>query len=141
MAKTVIKNAPLLAGDELRARLGEFYAALEQFNDGYWFESHETLEDLWQVTPLPDRTMFQGIIQAAAALVHFARCEYPGIFKLFDAASDKLKAFAPRHLGVDVQALLADINRARAELEALGPDNFMTWDERNAPRISFERAP
>ena len=141
MARTVIKNAPLLAGDELRARLDEFYAALEQFNDGYWFESHETLEDLWQVASPPDRTMFQGVIQAAAALVHFARGEYPGIFKLFDAASDKLGEFAPRHLGVDVKALLADIKRSRAELETLGPENFTSWDERNAPRISFERAP
>lgn len=141
MAKTVIRNAPLLAVDELRARLDEFYAAVEQFNDGYWFESHETLEDLWQVTPLPERTMFQGIIQTAAALVHFARGEYPGIFKLFDAARDKLTAFAPHHLGVDVQSLLADIARVRAEFEALGPKDFTSWDERNTPRILFERVP
>ncbi len=141
MAKTVIKNAPLLAVDELRARLDEFYTAIEQFNDGFWFESHETLEDLWQVTPLPDRTMFQGIIQVAAALVHFARGEYPGIFKLFDAASDKLTVFAPHHLGVDVRSLLADITRVRAELEAIGPQDFTSWDERHAPRIAFETEP
>ena len=52
MAKP-LKNAPLLTPDELTARLDELWAAIEQFNDGYWFESHETLEDLWQVTPLP----------------------------------------------------------------------------------------
>ena len=69
MAKP-LKNAPLLTPDELSARLDELRAAIEQFNDGYWFESHETLEDLWQVTPLPERDLFQGIIQAAAALVH-----------------------------------------------------------------------
>lgn len=139
MAKTVMKNAPLLAGAELRARLDELYTAIEQFNDGYWFESHETLEDLWQVTPLPDRTLFQGIIQTAAALVHFARGEYPGIFKLLDAASEKLIAFRPTHLGVDVDALVADIARVRTELEALGTDGFTSWDERHAPQIVFER--
>lgn len=140
MAKAVIKNAPLLAGDELRARLDEFYLALEQFNDGYWFESHETLEDLWQVTPLPERTMFQGIIQAAAALVHFARGEYPGIFKLFDAASEKLAEFRPSHLGVDVESFLTDIASTRAAFEELGEDRFIEWNERDAPRIAFERA-
>ena len=46
MAKTALKNAPLLTPDELSSRLGEFYESLRQFNDGYWFESHETLEDL-----------------------------------------------------------------------------------------------
>jgi len=141
MAKTVLKNAPLLADAELRARLNEFYTAVEQFNDGYWFESHETLEDLWQVTPLPDRMMFQGIIQAAAAFVHFARGEYPGILKLLDAATEKLAPFAPGHLGVDLKSLLADIARVRAEFEALGQDDFASWDERRAPRMTFERAP
>ncbi len=139
MAKTPLKNAPLLLPDELTARLDEFYEALQQFNDGYWFESHETLEDLWQVTPLPERTFFQGVIQAAAAFVHFARGEYPGIIKLLDAALDKLRPFAPETLGVDVAALVADLERARGEFETLGPDGFGSWDERGAPHIAFTR--
>jgi len=139
MAKAPLKNAPLLLPGELTARLDEFYAALREFNDGYWFESHETLEDLWQVTPLPERTFFQGVIQAAAAFVHLARGEYPGIFKLLDAALDKLRPFAPAVLGVDVAALVADLERCRDELEALGPERFAEWDERHAPRIAFTR--
>jgi predicted metal-dependent hydrolase len=140
MAKTVMKNAPLLAGDELSARLSELHLALEQFNNGYWFESHETLEDLWQETSLPERTMFQGIIQASAALVHFARGEYPGIMKLLDAAIDKLQEFRPSHLGIDVDALIRDLERVRAEFEALGEARFLQWDERTAPRVLFSRA-
>lgn len=137
--KAPFKNLPLLSREELPGRLGEFYDALDQFNDGYWFESHETLEDLWHVTPLPERTLFQGVIQAAAALVHFARGEYPGIFKLFDASLDKLRAFAPDALGVDVAALVKDIERVRAELVALGPEGFLEWDAARAPKASFQR--
>jgi hypothetical protein len=139
MTRTPLKNAPLLLPDELRSRIGELYEALQQFNDGYWFESHETLEDLWQVTPLPERTFFQGVIQAAAAFVHFARGEYPGIFKLLDAALDKLRPFVPETLGVDVTALVGDLERCRAEFEALGSECFTSWDERCAPRIAFRR--
>lgn len=139
MATQPMKNAPLLTAEELTSRLGELYEALDQFNDGYWFEAHETLEDLWQVTPLPERMLFQGIIQAAAALVHFARGEYSGIIKLFDGALEKLAAFLPEHLGVDVGRFVADIRRARTELEDLGPEQFTSWDERRAPRIKFER--
>ena len=72
------RNAQLLTPDELTGRLDELYRALDEFNDGYYFESHETLEDLWLVTPLPERTLFQGIIQIAAAYVHLARGEVPG---------------------------------------------------------------
>ena len=98
-----IRNEPLLTPERAHGPpLGEFYQALEEFNDGYYFESHETLEDLWMVTPLPERQFFQGVIQLAAAFVHFARGEYPGIIKLLDAALDKLQDFAPSVPGVDV---------------------------------------
>ena len=140
MASPPMKNAPLLTAEELPARLAELYDALDQFNAGYWFESHETLEDLWQVTPLPERTMFQGVIQAAAALVHFARREYPGIFKLYEGALDKLSGFTPEHLGVDVAALVIAIQQSRMDLEALGPEHFTEWDESRAPRITYQRA-
>ena len=118
-------------------RLGEFYAALDQFNRRWYFESHETLEDLWMVTPLPERQFFQGIIQLAAAFVHFARGEYPGIFKLLDAAEEKVEAFTPESFGVDTAALLEDMRRARAEIAALGAERFRAWDERGAPVIIF----
>ncbi len=137
MAKTPIINQPLLSGPELQARLGEFYAALDQFNRHWYFESHETLEDLWMVTPLPERQFFQGIIQLAAAFVHFARGEYPGIFKLLDAAEEKIGPFAPERFGVDTTALLEDVRGIRAEIAALGAVRFREWDERGAPVIVF----
>jgi predicted metal-dependent hydrolase len=89
MTQTRLRNQPLLTPDELAARLDEFRRAVEEYNAGYWFESHETLEDLWMVTPLPERQFFQGVIQLAAAFVHYARGEHAGILKLLDAAGEK----------------------------------------------------
>jgi predicted metal-dependent hydrolase len=139
VANAPFKNAPILTHEELAARLGEFYEALDQFNAGFWFESHETLEDLWMVTPWPERQFFQGIIQLAAAFVHFARGEYPGIMKLLDAAEAKLEEFAPSAFGVDVAEALVRLREARAELQALGLDGFRQWDESRRPIIRYER--
>lgn len=133
------KNEPLLTAEQLQARIGEFYKAIDEFNDGYYFESHETLEDLWMVTPVPERDLFQAIIQLSAAFVHHARGEYPGIVKLLDACTEKLRRFVPAALGVDVTALLADIERTRAEVIALGPARLAEWDDARPPRISVER--
>ena len=135
MPPAAFKNDPLLTPEQLESRMGEFYAAVEQFNDGYYFESHETLEDLWMVTPLPERDLFQAVIQIAAGFVHFSRGEYPGIIKLLDSALEKLRAFASEHLGVDVAALIADVERAQGEITALGPERFTEWDESCAPKI------
>src|SRR5262249_49773318 len=131
-------NQPLLSPAELSLRLDELYAALHEFNDGYFFESHETLEDLWMVTPLPERTLFQGIIQLAAAFVHVARGEYAGTFKLLDAAQEKLQELAPTALGIDTAALLSDIERAEVELRDAGEQSISAWDLRRAPRVTFD---
>jgi predicted metal-dependent hydrolase len=135
----VLRNQPLLTPVELEARLDEFYDALQQYNDGWYFESHETLEDLWMVTPLPEREMFQGIIQLAAAFVHLVRGEYPGVLKLLDAAIDKLSRFEPKRFGVDISALVADSRRAREEIAALGAARVSDWDESRVPQIAFRR--
>jgi len=134
------RNQPILTSDQLRARLPGFYKSLREFNDGYFFESHETLEDLWMVTPWPARQFFQGIIQLAAAFVHLARAEYPGTIKLLDAASDKLTGFAPAIFGVDVEALVADVRRAREELVELGEERVRLWRSSNVPVIRYAPA-
>ena len=135
MADAPFRNQPLLTPAEFAARLDEVDRAIDEFNRGWYFESHETLEDLWMVTPLPERTLLQAIIQLAAALVHYARGEYPGILKLLDASADKLRAFAPEALGVDVAWLIDDITRANAEIVALGEHEFRAWDDARRPVI------
>lgn len=135
MADAPFRNQPLLTPAEFAARLDELDCAIDEFNCGWYFESHETLEDLWMVTPLPERTLLQAIIQLAAAFVHYARGEYPGILKLLDASVDKLNAFAPEALGIDVGALGDDITRARAEIAALGDQGFRAWDDARRPAI------
>jgi predicted metal-dependent hydrolase len=138
VARTSVANQPLLTEVELRARLGELYHAIDQFNHGWYFESHETLEDLWMVTPWPQRQFMQGIIQLAAAFVHFARREYPGIFKLLDAAEDKLQEFVPECFGVDVAGALEGLRTARRELLDLGEERFTGWDDAaGRPRIVY----
>lgn len=135
-----IRNQALLTPAELRARLGEFYESLRQFNDGWYFESHETLEDLWMVTPWPEREFFQGIIQAAAAYVHLVRGEYPGTLKLLDAALDKLSRFQPSQFGVDVSSLIAGIRASRQAIAAAGPDALPDARAASIPAVSFNIA-
>lgn len=133
-----MRNQPLLSPIELESRLGEFYTALRQFNEGWYFESHETLEDLWMVTPLPEREMFQGFIQAAAAFVHMVRGEYPGIIKLLNASIDKLSRFEPERFGVRVDEFVSSLREMRATFAALGPEGLARFDQTSVPRIGFD---
>lgn len=136
MAQAPFRNQPLLTPEQLTARLGELQRAIEEYNDGYYFASHETLETLWMVTPWPERQLLQAIIQLAAAFVHLVRGEYEGVVKLLDASEAKLLDFLPERLGVQTAALAADIAAAREELAALGPAHFQEFDETHVPQIA-----
>ena len=95
MADKRPRNLPLLDDDGVRERLPILAQAIREFNEGLFFQSHETLEDVWIVSPWPVRNFFQGIIQVAAALVHLKRNQYPGTHLLLAEAILKLENFTP----------------------------------------------
>jgi predicted metal-dependent hydrolase len=133
------RNAQLLTPEELAGRLDELYRALDEFNDGYYFEAHETLEDLWLVTPLPERTLFQGIIQLAAAYVHLARGEVSGAIKLLDAAVAKLRPFEPEALGIDVAAMAEEAAGVKLRLASDGASPSIRAALAASPRWRYTR--
>jgi predicted metal-dependent hydrolase len=129
------RNARLLTDEEFAERRPVLLLGIEQFNDGYFFEAHETWEDLWLLSPWPVRQFLQGLIQIAAAFVHLMRHEYPGTVRLLGEGTTKIAEFAPDELGLDAARLLTEARSARDGLRALGPDRFEEWDQRRIPRI------
>ncbi|OGO50333.1 MAG: hypothetical protein A2148_06620 [Chloroflexi bacterium RBG_16_68_14] len=136
MAKEVrARNLALLTEEEMEERRPILLAGIQQYNGGYFFEAHETWEELWLPSPWPMRRFLQGMIQLAAAFVHLARHEYPGTIRLLDRAVEKLEAFSPQYLGIDAARLASEARRARDELRALGRQRFREWDQSRIPRI------
>lgn len=81
------------------------------FNGGAFWESHEELERIWRSIP-DDREaeVIQGLIQAAAALVHRQRGNRHGLETLAKAGLAKLAG--PQHPAVEF-----DTEAFRRELE------------------------
>jgi hypothetical protein len=129
------RNLPLLTEAEVEERRPVLLRGIEQYNAGYFFEAHETWEELWLQSPWPVRNFLQGIIQLAAAFVHLMRHEYQGTIRLLGHALEKLEGFPPDYLGIDAARLVAEARRAREELAALGPERFEAWDHSGIPRI------
>lgn len=100
-----------------RARHDHFLylEGLRLFNAGAYYESHEVWEDLWLRNRSAARPFLQGLIQLAAALHHRARGNQVGMQALLVEARARLAAFAPRMLGVEVEALLAVIDELLLE--------------------------
>ncbi len=136
-SEPVTRNLRLLTEDEVEERRHILLAAIGQYNDGYFFEAHETLEELWLPSPWPIRPFLQGIIQLSAGLVHLMRHEYPGTVRLMGRAIEKLEAAPDEYLGVNNAQLVAGARVARDELVNLGPDRFEEWDQSRIPKINL----
>ena len=95
------------------ARRAALKTGLEAYANGDFFLAHELLEPPWMgAHDLAERELLQGIIKLAAAFVHGARANPAGIEKNLRGARERLENAGPagRRLGVDVPAMLAEID-------------------------------
>ena len=83
-----------------------YLQAIDEFNQGLFYEAHETLEQLWLEDHGPEREFYQGIIQVAAGYFKWEQDVPRGAVKLLRSAIGKLEPYRPACLGVRVTELL-----------------------------------
>ena len=114
----------------------ELRKAVAQFNQGEYWECHETLERIWLPERYPLRLFYHGLIKAAVGLLHMQRHNRRGArIKLRDAAYT-LAPFAPQFGGVDIDRLMGEVNGRLRWLERDGPVNWEALDQLPRLRIS-----
>jgi uncharacterized protein len=91
---------------------------LELARSGRYFEAHEAFEEAWRAAPAAERDFFQGLVHVVVAWYQGGRGNTVGCGRQLEKARRRLAPFAPSHRGVDVAALLAQLD---AEPEALPP--------------------
>src|SRR5438067_10020806 len=119
-----------------------YLAGIVLFNRGDFFEAHEVWEDLWTAAPAPERTFYQGLIQAAVGLCHFCNGNLRGAVKLYRSSRDYLSRVGPVHLGLDLDRFWQQMEQCFAELLA-GPEPERTVqpDEALLPTITLDPPP
>ena len=86
--------------------------AVALFNGGKYWEAHEALEGIWRsVDDDREALVLQGLIQAAAALLHQTRGNLHGVRVVGKAALDKLS-------GPQLSAIEFETVQFRSGLEA-----------------------
>ncbi len=93
---------------------------IDAFNRAYFFEAHETLEELWRETHGPLHTFYQGLIQLAVGFYHLSNGNRRGARSQLEKGLAKLEGFQPTCQGIDVQTLCQDSRRWLDRLKATG---------------------
>jgi predicted metal-dependent hydrolase len=88
-----------------------FLEGVRLFNDGHYWHAHEQWEVCWLASTEPEATFYKGIIQAAAALVHWQRENQRGLRRNWAKSRPKLVAVSPGLRGLDVTRLICEMDR------------------------------
>jgi uncharacterized protein len=94
----------------------DFYEqGIDLFNEGRFFECHEAWEEVWKHADGDVKLFYQGLIQAAVAILHAQRGNLQGARSLYEKASAKLDSIPREHMGLAIGELrdaLADFIEA-----------------------------
>src|SRR5579885_1184506 len=111
-----------------RGESDRFLDGVRLFNRGRFFEAHEVWEELWRTSTGGMRMLYQGLIQAAAALHHAQRGNRAGALAVWSKAKVKLELCPARFRGLSIA-------RLRIELE-----DYLKAERRGTPP-RLKRAP
>src|SRR5215212_3506827 len=95
-----------------------FFSGLDLIRSGEFFAAHEELELEWRAAAPEERDFFQGLVHVTVAWYQAGRGNRRGCERQLEKAARRLASFAPVHRGIDVAAVLAQVERARETVTA-----------------------
>jgi len=109
--------------------------AVHQFNQGEFWECHETLEEFWGEEHGPLREFYHGLIQLAAGFVHVQRHNWYGAVRLIGDGIETLAPFRPACMEVQLDSLLTEAADWRRALAVSGVHGLGALSRRAPPQI------
>ncbi len=91
---------------------------IDEFNQGLFFECHETLEEIWQEDHGEDRLFYQGIIQIAAGYFKLQQGVPAGALKLWRMGLEKIAPYGANYLGIAVGPFAEAVKTNLRKLDA-----------------------
>ncbi len=94
---------------------------LRLYEAGKYFEAHEHWEDVWRISPQPQKTFLQALIQVSGAFHHLQRNNPKGAIGLMHSALRRLEPCPDHFAGISVTALRTEIHQWLLALEENHP--------------------
>src|ERR1700686_4837385 len=95
----------------------EFLLGIELFNEAFFFDAHEALEDVWRAAPQAEKKFLQGLIQVAVALYHHGNGNSIGARSVLRRAVSNLSRYPEGYGGIHSAGLLSSISEWQRALD------------------------
>jgi predicted metal-dependent hydrolase len=101
--------------EEERRQLAE---GMAQFNQGLFFECHDTLEDVWTGVRGPSRDFFQGLIQVAVGFYHLGNDNRSGAATMLRRGLGRLAKYPDAYGGLELVLLRHEVQKWLERVES-----------------------
>jgi hypothetical protein len=114
-----------------------FLKGIHEFNEGEFFEQHETLETLWRLTEADIRYLYQGVLLIGVGFYHQEQNNFHGTQAKLAAGIEMLEWFLPSCQGVDVADLIARTRPCLEQVRQLGRERLQEFDRSLIPQVKL----
>jgi uncharacterized protein len=104
-----------------------FWQGVREFQQGQFYECHDTLEALWIEAQEPNKTFFQGILQIAVACYHLGNQNWRGAVILLGEGMRRLSPYQPDYGNIDIDYLLDTSSALLSKLQTAGPERVAEY--------------
>jgi len=121
-----------------------YYTGIQLFNEHEFFEAHEVWEDAWHMAYGIKYEFYQGLIQCAVALEHYARSNPRGVVSLYNTYRKHFRNIPETFMGLNVTTFLAQMHQVlKPVLEAnpLPEKGQISLDPSRVPVIELKYDP
>jgi predicted metal-dependent hydrolase len=115
----------------------ELLKGIHEFNEGEFFEQHETLELLWRATESDVRYLYQGVLLIGVGFHHQQQDNFHGTRAKLAAGIEMLEWFAPACQSVDVADLIARTRLCLEQVQTLGRERLQEFDRSLIPQVKL----
>ena len=93
----------------------EYQRGLALAREGAWFDAHEAFELAWHAAEPAERDFFQGLVHVVVCAYQAGRGRPIATARQREKALRRLAAFAPVHRALDVERVIAALERAETD--------------------------
>ena len=108
---------------------------IDLFNRRYFFEAHDVWEEIWRKERGELRDFFKGLIHLAGGFHHYMNENYRGSVALLASGIGYLRPYLPERMGVDLAAILQDVETQRERIVRLR-DGLSEREDVRSPTIA-----
>ncbi|NTW49360.1 MAG: DUF309 domain-containing protein [Chlorobiales bacterium] len=117
-----------------------FLKGVEEYNKEFFYESHDTWEEIWHEVRGPDRLFLQGLIHLAVGLFHFSNSNWKGARSQLQKCLNKLEPYEPAYLGLNASHLRQHIEEHLLPLiDRVEKGELFKIDTSIYPKLSIEK--